>query len=316
VLIGFLAILVSATGAFGQGFFTNATGVSITNVVRSGYDVTFDVTMTTTGPAFTSAFNPGRLGPTSWVTSTTFGTWTNTFTPAAGLSFSYGVFNGSQNSSTYRFDYLLATTTQVVQYTWLSGLRATTHVLPAVDFDDGSTIPTTSLTLSSSTVLPTGNMQRVFRGSFSHTYGDAGNYTIRVATPCCPNTYYGAQITSPTYGTAATFNAYPVRFTVASYFQAYFASFDFYLYRTYVAYDFPLGTTSTFGTTTLTYSAGTIRQGFSSHDITLNTPGYVGALMATTAADLSVLEVPTASGYALLALALLLAAAGIALLRR
>jgi len=66
--------------------------------------------------------------------------------------------------------------------------------VPAADWGDGSTIPrygvgpSTGIPLVATSTVVNGIPARSYRGSFSHTYGAAGNYTIEANTGCCPLT--------------------------------------------------------------------------------------------------------------------------------
>ncbi len=70
--------------------------------------------------------------------------------------------------------------------------------IPAADWGDGSTLerygngPSTGIPLVATSTVVNGITARAYRGSFSHTYGSAGNYTIEANTGCCP-------LTTPTY---------------------------------------------------------------------------------------------------------------------
>ena len=70
--------------------------------------------------------------------------------------------------------------------------------VPAVDWGDGSTVPrygygpSTGIPLVATSTVVNGIPARAYRGSFSHTYGSAGGYTISANTYCCP-------LTTPTY---------------------------------------------------------------------------------------------------------------------
>ncbi len=70
--------------------------------------------------------------------------------------------------------------------------------IPAINWGDGSTVPrygygpSTGIPLVSTSTVVNGIPARAYRGSFSHTYGSSGNYTISANTRCCP-------IATPTY---------------------------------------------------------------------------------------------------------------------
>ena len=70
--------------------------------------------------------------------------------------------------------------------------------VPAVNWGDGSTVPrygsgtSTGIPILATSTVVNGIPARAYRGSFSHTYGSAGSYTISAQTGCCPQT-------TPTY---------------------------------------------------------------------------------------------------------------------
>ena len=72
------------------------------------------------------------------------------------------------------------------------------NAVPAIDWGDGSTVPrygygpSTGIPLAATSTVVNGIPTRSYRGSFSHTYGGAGNFTISAQTRCCP-------LTTPTY---------------------------------------------------------------------------------------------------------------------
>lgn len=74
--------------------------------------------------------------------------------------------------------------------------------IPAIDWGDGSTVPrygygsSTGIPLVATSTVVNGIPVRSYRGSFSHTYGSPGNYTIAANTNCCP-------LTTPTYTLAS-----------------------------------------------------------------------------------------------------------------
>ena len=74
--------------------------------------------------------------------------------------------------------------------------------VPAIDWGDGSTMPaygygsSTGIPLISTSTVVNGIPARAYRGSFSHTYGSPGSYTIAANTGCCP-------LTTPTYTLAS-----------------------------------------------------------------------------------------------------------------
>lgn len=89
--------------------------------------------------------------------------------------------------------------------------------IPAIDWGDGSTVPrygygpSTGIPLAASITTVNGVPVRAFRGSFSHTYGAPGNYTIAANTTCCPRT-------TPTY-TVATGTILTTTFTTSTPFS-------------------------------------------------------------------------------------------------
>jgi len=72
------------------------------------------------------------------------------------------------------------------------------NAVPAADWGDGSTLPrygygpSTGIPLVATSTVVNGIPARAYRGSFSHTYGSPGSYTIEANTRCCP-------LTTPTY---------------------------------------------------------------------------------------------------------------------
>ncbi|MFC3193255.1 hypothetical protein ACFODZ_03260 [Marinicella sediminis] len=70
--------------------------------------------------------------------------------------------------------------------------------VPAANWGDGNTLarygygPSTGIPLVATSTVVNGIPARAYRGSFSHTYGAPGNYTIEANTSCCP-------LTTPTY---------------------------------------------------------------------------------------------------------------------
>lgn len=77
-------------------------------------------------------------------------------------------------------------------------------IYPAIDWGDGSTVSTTSLT-----VIATGP-PAAMRGSFSHSYGGVGPYTVRVASGCCGGGPT-AETGNPVYETSAAHDPSYVR---------------------------------------------------------------------------------------------------------
>lgn len=89
--------------------------------------------------------------------------------------------------------------------------------VPAVDWGDGSTLPaygygpSTGIPLVAASTVVNGIPARAFRGSFSHTYGSTGNYTIAANTACCP-------VTTPT-NTLVTGTIQTTAFTTSTAFS-------------------------------------------------------------------------------------------------
>lgn len=88
---------------------------------------------------------------------------------------------------------------------WTTGTTTTQAYLgtyynqvPAIDWGDGATTPrygygpSTGIPLVATSTVVNGIPARAYRGSFSHTYGSGGNYTMTANTNCCP-------VTTPTY---------------------------------------------------------------------------------------------------------------------
>lgn len=123
-------------------------GLRITVTQVTGADVEFDVVALEASPNGTEA----------------------TFPLGSGLDFERSV----SFTSTEDLGFGLAPETYL-----LSGYLAGRHgltVAPALDFGDGSTVPTAELVAEG--VAP-GTGFRIFRGSFSHTFPTAGTYSIR-----------------------------------------------------------------------------------------------------------------------------------------
>ncbi|MEO1088245.1 MAG: hypothetical protein AAFY88_28780 [Acidobacteriota bacterium] len=68
------------------------------------------------------------------------------------------------------------------------------NAVPAILWGDGATTPrygygpSTGVPLVSTSTVVNGVPVRSYRGSFSHTYGSPGAYTITANTRCCPKT--------------------------------------------------------------------------------------------------------------------------------
>ena len=86
--------------------------------------------------------------------------------------------------------------------------------VPAVDWGDGSTVPrygygsSTGIPLAATSTSVNGIPVRAYRGSFSHTYGAPGDYSITANTTCCP-------LSTPTY-TLATGTIVTTTFVTAT----------------------------------------------------------------------------------------------------
>lgn len=319
----FLVSLAAAAAALAVAAPVHAQGrvsgisVMVTDVRPSGAgrEVDFDVQLTTTRaegccatPYLLGSPNAGYLGDVSF--STTFsGTET------------YGPFSTSTFSSTTPYN--AGTLIYGGSYFYYSTVRGNATLrfladgaMPGIDYGDGQTVPAATLpTLASSTTTSGGGLRRVFRGSFTHMYGDAATpHTLRVASACCPTT----TAEPPHTGQIATAAAYPLRlaFELAASITASYRGVSSYrtIYHSPGSETTPYGSgSSTFGpypfstyVTSLTYAT------------TLTTLGAPVQLFNTAqvAALASIVEVPTASTWGLLALAGLLAGAGALLLRR
>ena len=177
--------------------------------------------------------------------------------------------------------------------------------LPAIDYGDGVSVPATTLPLLSSASTGGGGTRRVFRGSFTHTYGAPGDYTVRVASACCPGTG-----TTPYAGTPVTAGAYPAIFRLTYSVQLRYNLTGSYSIR-YINSTVP--STSTLGP--LPAPSGTVTYD-STYTYPITTPGYpIQMIGSAFVPGLSTVEVPLSSG-GLLALASLLALAGLLALRR
>ncbi len=96
--------------------------------------------------------------------------------------------------------------------------------VPAIDWGDGSTTPrygygpSTGIPLVATSTVVNGIPARAYRGSFSHSYGSAGSYTISANTRCCPiatptNTLVSGTIVTTTITTSGPFG--PTTFTTS-----------------------------------------------------------------------------------------------------
>lgn len=177
----------------------------------------------------------------------------------------------------WSFQYTFFGTTVTNRYVWINPSA------PAIDFGDGSSVPSTTLTM----VTP--GPPNVYTGSFMHTYPGEGNYDLRVGA--CRIIGPTSAVTPPaagygnlaTVGTATTVNFllyYLPTFTSPNYISANFVS------------PFVIGITNGVGQT-----AG-------------------GGFGGITIAGPAVTDIPTANEVGLLLLALMLAAGGVVLMRR
>lgn len=68
------------------------------------------------------------------------------------------------------------------------------NYIPALDWGDGNTVepygygPSTGIPLVATSSVVDGRPANVYRGSFSHTYGAIGSYTVTANSFCCPTT--------------------------------------------------------------------------------------------------------------------------------
>jgi hypothetical protein len=158
-VIVLVMLIGGATVGYGQ-----VVGLKVTPTTIAPPQVDFDITVyaTDTGNSPGNLIVPAPSTVTGYfgtVDDYTIGT-TNPPTPASGTStyFFTRVFEriwSSQSSGWFGFD---------------------TPNRPAVDLGDGSTEATASLALDATATGPGGTS--VYRGSFSHSYGVAGAYTI------------------------------------------------------------------------------------------------------------------------------------------
>jgi hypothetical protein len=156
LVVAFLAVTVVADA--------QVVGLKVTPTAIIPPQVDFDVTLYAT----TTAGAPGNLivdAPgtgfftTNFVGSSTFGT---TYVPVP-----------TSGTSTYFFTVYRYYSYQSVFSDW-SGFDTPNR--PAIDFGDGSELATASLALDATATGPGG--EAVYRGSFSHSYGTPGSYTI------------------------------------------------------------------------------------------------------------------------------------------
>lgn len=312
------AVLALAAPAAAQGRVSGIS-VMVTDVRPNGTgrEVDFDVQLTTTRgegccptPYFFGSPDGGYLGDVSF--ATTF-TGTETYGPFSTSTFSSTTPYGG-GTLIYRGTYFYYSTVR-----GNATLRLVADgAMPAIDYGDGQTVPAATLpTLASSATTSGGGVRRVFRGSFTHMYGDRTTpHTLRVASACCPGTTTSEP---PHTGEIATAAAYPMRiaFELAASITGSYRGVSSYrtLYHspgsetTVLASTGPVTGIGPYSFTSYVTSTAT--------STTLSTLGFPVQLFNTAQiAALSITEIPTASTWSLLALAGLLAGAGALLLRR
>lgn len=198
--------VVGATVGFGQ-----VVGLKVTPTTIAPPQVDFDITVYATD----TGNSPGNL-----------------IVPAPFASGNYsGTLSTYTNGTTYPPTPTSGTTsyffTRVIYRSdgsWFSGWSGfDTPNRPAVDFGDGVTQATASLALDATAVGPGGTS--VYRGSFSHSYGSAGTYTITARKG--PDWDFGApgahdSTTGVTTGSAVTGSLYR--------FSTYYYSVFYYRY--------------------------------------------------------------------------------------
>lgn len=198
--------------------------------------------------------------------------------------------------------------------------------LPALDYGDGgSPLTVTSLAPNGtpSTSTPTTGIQRItsrWRGTFVHTYGDLGSYTVTAASRCCPlSARLGDDDTEPTRGVFDVSPGYvvppnsPSQLAVSNSFANRLVFTSAYLSP-------PVNTRGVGPTETGSGFDGT----FISADQFTGTGGEIRSLAQVTNTALVedglgtafAIEIPTAGTYGLGLLSLLLAAGGVIALRR
>jgi hypothetical protein len=177
--------------------------------------------------------------------------------------------------------------------------------LPAIDYGDGVTVPATTVPMVSSATTGGGGIRRVFRGTFTHTYATPGDYTVRVASACCPGTG-----TTPDTGSAVTFGAYP---GVLSYLYAFNVNYNVTGSSSFRVINSTVPSTNTYGPYAVSPGTYTYTSAFTTPLSTLGRPAQM--VNSATVPGLAVMEVPISSG-GLLFLASLLALAGWFVLRR
>ena len=150
----------------------------------------------------------------------------------------------------------------------------TNPVIPALDYGDGgSVLGATTIPLASAGAPP--GVPNTFRGSFTHTFPAAGDYTVTAGKAGFLGPV-GSTVYPPTTGNLVTQSS----LGFSQYSSFYGSTVNF---TTVLTFPFALGLTNT---------------------------------AAVTVGAAPIIEIPTASSLGLLALMLLLAGAGIALLRR
>lgn len=165
-------------------------GLKISNVSVAGPVADFDITLATDGSAggFLGNFyatTSSSTFPTTYTTTTTT-TTTTCFTTSTPTTTMWTTHTPSSSIHTYTSTFSVPTTTCYPTTTWttttISGtvtiIGATQKTLlqpplPAIDYGDGATVQSTTIPFAAS------GPPNVYRGSFSHTYPAAGNYTIR-----------------------------------------------------------------------------------------------------------------------------------------
>ena len=199
--------------------------------------------------------------------------------------------------------------------------------IPAVDFGDGATMGTLSLTQPSSTQTGTTtggltSVRRRWRASLSHTYADRTPKTVTVASGCCSP---GVQTsTSPGGGGAGRGGGNAVSTYATLNYQriglgrVFSGSGDVSLvsgYFNYVSFGNYTGTTVTNATN---ISSGPFRRTtYTFYNGPTTYPSTaLDQVTASVMASPGTLAIPTAGTYGLAALALLLAGFGVIILRR
>jgi|GEM_PF-3365391 len=334
VLLVLVALIGMAGPAAAQPRRVAGVSVMVTDVQPAvgGRTVDFDVQLTTLSPQSTDCSEcgppiPGLRKRAAVVTGApaplasppighlgdyvTTGTYNTTYTYGP---YTYSTLTGTApyNGGTNRYfsTYRYYTTLHYSSQYHVVGDGA----LPGIDYGDGQTVPATTLpTLVTSTTTVGGAVRRVFRGSFTHMYSDPSTpHTIRVAS--APNPTGGTPFT----GTSLTAAVYP--FHASTQVTAHFGvSYrGTYGYRT--VYHSP-GSSSTTVNVRGPYTYGpspvfSVNPTFSD-STTFTATGYPAQLVnSALVPGLSLLQIPTLSGWGLLLLAGLLASAGVLVLLR